>query len=112
MGDSPPVVAWLELLDISTKDAVELFHAVDVDMSGNITVEEWIDGVSRIKGDCSAVDAMTMIAALHRIEGRVDCIDSLLTETQKRDTPVSRTCRKTSTGRRTQGKSVVSGLVG
>lgn len=64
----PAVSAWLELLDISTKDAENLFRAVDKGGDGEITVDEWACGISRIKGAATAVDAMTLMASVHRVE--------------------------------------------
>jgi len=59
--------AWMKLLNISTKNVGELFGALD-DGDGRITRNEFIDGMSRLDGSATAVDAMSMRAAQRRME--------------------------------------------
>merc|ERR1712113_957013 len=51
------VSAWMDLLEISTKDIDNLFMAVD-DGDGNIDMQEFVKGFNRLQGGATAVDAI------------------------------------------------------
>lgn len=69
----PKVIAWFNMLDISSKDSAGLFDAL-AGGDGHMTMTEFIEGIKRLKGDATAVDAMTLLSGIHRIEKLVDAL--------------------------------------
>merc|ERR1712014_186716 len=53
------ISCWLELMGISTKDVGELFNAVD-DGDGLIDCREFLKGFSRLQGQATAVDIVSL----------------------------------------------------
>merc|ERR1712060_533516 len=64
------VSAWMDLLDISTKDVDELFRAVD-DGDGQISMSEFVKGFERMQGGATAVDAMSLMSAVNRVDRQI-----------------------------------------
>jgi len=57
----PGIKTWLASMDLDASDADTLFHIIDDDMNGHLTVDELIRGVSRLKGPARSIDmAMQM----------------------------------------------------
>merc|ERR1712232_71891 len=60
------ICAWMSLLEISVRDVDELFKAVD-DGDGQIGVDEFVAGFSRLQGSATAVDAITIKSQLSQL---------------------------------------------
>jgi len=57
---TPAVKTWLGSMEIETDNMDTLFHLLDNDNSGSITVEELVERMPRIKGAARSIDVMAM----------------------------------------------------
>mmetsp|Transcript_136493 Transcript_136493/g.265505 ORF Transcript_136493/g.265505 Transcript_136493/m.265505 type:complete len:629 (-) Transcript_136493:314-2200(-) len=64
----PKVQYWFSDLGIDTSDATTLFELLD-DGDGAVTQQEFVDGVTRIKGEARAQDLVPLISNVHKILG-------------------------------------------
>jgi len=64
----PKVCLWLDELGIEVSDTSDLFELLD-DGDGSITVEEFVNGISRLKGEARAKDLIKIMGVVHRILG-------------------------------------------
>jgi len=97
--DSPPgTVTYLDLEDflkdeevhrrffrmgIDPENAWMLFMLLDQDKSGSVTIEEFVAGCMRLRGECQRIDLHVM---LQEVMMRVDGLDSVMTKmTQQLD---------------------------
>jgi len=55
------VQSYLRSLDIHISEAKSLFHLLDIDDSGELTVDEFIAGFLRFKGEAKGVDVLTLM---------------------------------------------------
>jgi len=63
--EAPKVRALFQTLDLGVAQAHVLFDLLDMDRSGSISVEEFIDGCMRLKGQAKAID-MNMVLAMSK----------------------------------------------
>lgn len=56
--ENPWVQAFLSGLDIDITDARIVFTLLDVDGSGGLTVEEFVDGALKLKGPAKGIDML------------------------------------------------------
>lgn len=64
---------WLSLLDIQVNDLESFFRTMD-DGDGQITVDELVMGVSRLKGQANAIDIAHVTAMVKRLDGKIDTV--------------------------------------
>jgi hypothetical protein len=74
----PDVEEKLSSLDLPRSQAHELFSILDVDLSGQIDVEEFINGILKIKGDCRPKDLMGLIMNQKHMMRRLEGVERLL----------------------------------
>jgi voltage-gated sodium channel len=74
----PDVEEKLSSLDLPRSQAHELFSILDVDSSGQIDVEEFINGILKIKGDCRPKDLMGLIMNQKHMMRRLEGVERLL----------------------------------
>lgn len=67
MLTNPDVVVVLKSLDFEVHDAQNLFHMLDVNMAGEITFDDFIKGMTRMKGPARSVDLVTLMGASDRM---------------------------------------------
>eukprot|EP00930_Biecheleria_cincta_P036069 TRINITY_DN24769_c0_g1_i1.p1 TRINITY_DN24769_c0_g1~~TRINITY_DN24769_c0_g1_i1.p1 ORF type:complete len:537 (+),score=87.69 TRINITY_DN24769_c0_g1_i1:98-1708(+) len=70
----PKVIAWFNMLEISSKDSVGLFDCLAAG-DGVMTMDEFIEGIKRLKGDATAVDAMTLLSGINRIDKHLESLE-------------------------------------
>merc|ERR1711934_390605 len=58
--DNPDNMKKLALLDLPFEDPIELFTLLDVDNSGEISIDEFISGCMRIKGTAKSKDILAL----------------------------------------------------
>lgn len=63
MLENPRVKAYFETLDLAVHEGTALFHILD-NGDGEVTLEEFIDGILRCKGPARAIDQVAMQADL------------------------------------------------
>lgn len=68
--DNPKMKLWMNALEIDTNDLTRLFHLLD-DGDGNISIDEFIGGIGRLKGPAKAIDLAGLIVATTKIEGQI-----------------------------------------
>mmetsp|Transcript_35329 Transcript_35329/g.100626 ORF Transcript_35329/g.100626 Transcript_35329/m.100626 type:complete len:290 (+) Transcript_35329:469-1338(+) len=67
----PKVRAYFQALDLDVSQAHELFGLLDVDGSGWITAEEFVDGVLRLKGQARSIDVNKIVYMCERMFDRL-----------------------------------------
>jgi Ca2+-binding EF-hand superfamily protein len=65
-------------LDLPRTEAKELFTILDCDGSGQIDVEEFINGILKLKGDCRPKDLMGLVMNQKHMMRRLDGIEKLI----------------------------------
>merc|ERR1712079_67966 len=61
MGKDNLVRAHLATLGIELGEAKGIFNLLDLDKSGSVTIEEFVFGLMRIKGNAKALDTATLL---------------------------------------------------
>lgn len=56
----PQVRTWLAAQEINTSDADVLFKLLDEDKTGEITAEQLVTGMTRIKGSARSIDLLVL----------------------------------------------------
>mmetsp|Transcript_35909 Transcript_35909/g.73361 ORF Transcript_35909/g.73361 Transcript_35909/m.73361 type:complete len:114 (+) Transcript_35909:1372-1713(+) len=67
----PNVHAYLETLGLDVKESAALFHLLD-DGDGEVTREEFINGIMHCKGEARAIDQVIMHAELKLVTKRLE----------------------------------------
>lgn len=57
----PGMDAYFKTLDLTREEAGDLFHLLDVDQSGYLTVEEFVRGCMRLRGPARSVDLAAFV---------------------------------------------------
>ncbi|CAJ1436307.1 unnamed protein product [Effrenium voratum] len=68
--ENPRVKAYFETLDLAVHEGTALFHILD-NGDGEVTLEEFIDGILRCKGPARAIDQVAMHADLKKLEEKL-----------------------------------------
>jgi len=64
--DHPQMQLYLRSIDLLPDEAEELFHLLDRDSSGEISLSEFVHGIMRLRGNAKAVDFAVFAAAQER----------------------------------------------
>eukprot|EP00434_Breviolum_minutum_P000639 symbB.v1.2.000559.t1/scaffold19.1/size443072/23 len=67
---NPKVAAYFQTLDLDVHEGAALFHLLD-NGDGEVTLEEFIDGIMRCKGPARAIDQVAMHAELKQLDVKV-----------------------------------------
>lgn len=67
---NPTAVAYFQTLDIDVSESAALFHILD-NGDGEVTHEEFIDGIMRCKGPARAMDQVAMLADLRQLDTKM-----------------------------------------
>mmetsp|Transcript_72953 Transcript_72953/g.170948 ORF Transcript_72953/g.170948 Transcript_72953/m.170948 type:complete len:641 (+) Transcript_72953:73-1995(+) len=67
---NPKVAAYLETLELDLHEGVALFHLLD-NGDGEVTLDEFIDGIMRCKGPARAIDQVAMHADIKSLDHKV-----------------------------------------
>jgi len=51
---------WLSAMELDVRDKVQLFHLIDADESGELSIGELVDGISRLKGAARNYDLVQL----------------------------------------------------
>jgi len=67
----PVIRQYLGTLDVDTDDIKQLFHILD-DGDGNISCEEFCNGIVMVKGQAKSIDMIRVAKCVRQIERKVD----------------------------------------
>mmetsp|Transcript_22864 Transcript_22864/g.52962 ORF Transcript_22864/g.52962 Transcript_22864/m.52962 type:complete len:100 (+) Transcript_22864:2-301(+) len=67
---NPKVVAYFQTMDLDVHESRVLFHLLD-NGDGEVTLEEFIDGIMRCKGPARAIDQVAMHSELKQLDAKV-----------------------------------------
>mmetsp|Transcript_26887 Transcript_26887/g.63067 ORF Transcript_26887/g.63067 Transcript_26887/m.63067 type:complete len:555 (+) Transcript_26887:140-1804(+) len=73
----PQVAAYFNVLDLDVQETSVFFHIID-NGDGEVTLDEFIDGILRCKGNARAVDSMAIRADLKKLTTKVNKIQRTL----------------------------------
>merc|ERR1712129_247437 len=62
----PAMHLYFETIDLDLREAEDLFHLIDIDNSGSIDPEEFVNGCIRLQGPAKAIDLATLMSEFHR----------------------------------------------
>lgn len=79
MLENPRVKAYFETLDLAVHEGTALFHILD-NGDGEVTLEEFIDGILRCKGPARAIDQVAMQADLKGLDQKISLLLSWVQE--------------------------------
>ncbi|CAL1125698.1 unnamed protein product [Cladocopium goreaui] len=77
--ENPRVKAYFETLDLAVHEGTALFHILD-NGDGEVTLEEFIDGILRCKGPARAIDQVAMQADLKGLDQKISLLLSWVQE--------------------------------
>jgi len=63
-----PVVEFFKFIDVDPSDAKELFKLLDLDGSGGINVDEFLNGALRLRGYAKSLDLALLIQEVKKIQ--------------------------------------------
>ncbi|CAK9022460.1 Ankyrin repeat domain-containing protein 17 [Durusdinium trenchii] len=67
---NPKVAAYFQTLDLDVHEGAALFHLLD-NGDGEVTLDEFIDGIMRCKGPARAIDQVAMHAEIKNLDTKV-----------------------------------------
>eukprot|EP00435_Cladocopium_sp_Y103_P025238 s3153_g6.t1 len=73
----PQLQIWMSTLDLETHDLVQLFQMID-DGDGEISVEEFIDGATRLRGMARSLDVAQVLTGIKKVELKIEDLKSLV----------------------------------
>jgi len=70
----PSIRDLFRVLGLEPDDMPKLFRLFDVDDSGEIQVDEFLEGCLRLKGDAKSIDLHSVLSLCRSISRRIDII--------------------------------------
>lgn len=86
MLEVPQVKAYFQTLEVEVTEGAALFHILD-NGDGEVTLDEFIDGILRCKGPARAIDQVAMQADLVHLHSKLSQILRILEEVYKAKSP-------------------------
>lgn len=74
LGEDKVLRAFLGSLDLDFNELAHLFHLLD-DGDGQVELDEFVYGVSMLRGAAKSIDVITMLKVIHRLEVKLDEIN-------------------------------------
>lgn len=74
---NPKVLAWLQALELEVHETYALFNLID-DGDGEISCDEFLQGVVRLKGQARCVDVVAILRDVSRIHSRLEQLNSFI----------------------------------
>mmetsp|Transcript_56603 Transcript_56603/g.148295 ORF Transcript_56603/g.148295 Transcript_56603/m.148295 type:complete len:167 (-) Transcript_56603:110-610(-) len=69
--DAPQMVAFFKAIDVDPSEARGLFCLLDLDGSGEITVDEFLNGALRLRGSAKALDVALLLQQVRKVHCRL-----------------------------------------
>ncbi|CAJ1382280.1 unnamed protein product [Effrenium voratum] len=70
MLSHPKVAAYFQTLDVDVQESKALFHIID-NGDGELTLDEFIDGIMRCKGQARSIDLLTVRTELRALDTKI-----------------------------------------
>mmetsp|Transcript_37526 Transcript_37526/g.100020 ORF Transcript_37526/g.100020 Transcript_37526/m.100020 type:complete len:183 (-) Transcript_37526:38-586(-) len=67
----PRVQSYFTALGLELHDTARLFNLIDDDGSGDVSIDEFLDGCLRLKGEAKSIDMHSVIHQMRRLEDRI-----------------------------------------
>jgi len=80
----PNLLGKLSLLGLHANEAEELFNLLDADASGEVTANELIQGIQKLKGPAKGQDMVYLISVVQKENWRATCFVNLLRRMNQR----------------------------
>lgn len=74
----PQIKLWLASMELDAGDADHLFTLMDQQTDGEMTLDELVGGVNRLKGAARSLDLITLMRDLHLILDHVKHLEKLM----------------------------------
>eukprot|EP00434_Breviolum_minutum_P021164 symbB.v1.2.018673.t1/scaffold1455.1/size117749/9 len=71
--DNPKVEAYFQTLDVDVTEGAALVNMLD-DGDGEVTLDEFVDGILRCRGPARALDQVAMRADLQKLDGKLNTL--------------------------------------
>mmetsp|Transcript_7776 Transcript_7776/g.17388 ORF Transcript_7776/g.17388 Transcript_7776/m.17388 type:complete len:144 (-) Transcript_7776:391-822(-) len=68
--NDPRVLSYFSALGLELDDTARLFSLIDDDGSGDVSIDEFLDGCLRLKGQAKSIDMHSMIHQMRKLEDR------------------------------------------
>mmetsp|Transcript_57655 Transcript_57655/g.119808 ORF Transcript_57655/g.119808 Transcript_57655/m.119808 type:complete len:131 (+) Transcript_57655:3-395(+) len=91
----PIVRAYFQTLELDVHEGAALFHIID-NGDGEVTLEEFIDGILRCKGPARAIDQVAMRADLSKLQRELESLSRKLDKDAPQDDNLRAQFRKAS----------------
>jgi len=75
--NNPKMKLWMSALDIDTHDLEALFKLLD-DGDGQVTIDEFLGGIGRLKGPAKAIDLATVLVNVNKVDAKLEMIEKKL----------------------------------
>mmetsp|Transcript_30990 Transcript_30990/g.69764 ORF Transcript_30990/g.69764 Transcript_30990/m.69764 type:complete len:620 (-) Transcript_30990:138-1997(-) len=79
--ENPQVQAYFQTLDLDVHESAALFHLLD-NGDGEVTLDEFIDGIMRCKGGARAIDQVAMHADIKLLDTKLSKLARLMKEAE------------------------------
>lgn len=76
--DAPQMQAFLKAIDVDPSEARGLFKLLDLDGSGEVSADEFLNGALRLRGAAKALDVALLIQEVRNIERQIRQVTSHL----------------------------------
>jgi len=76
--DDPRVLLYFQVLGLDARDSEKLFSLIDERGNEEVSVQEFIDGCLRLKGQARSIDVYSIMRTCSRLEVRLLTIERLL----------------------------------
>lgn len=76
---NPKAVAYFQTLDVDVTESAALFHLID-NGDGEVTLDEFIEGIMRCKGPARAIDQVAMRAMIQQMDQKLSKLTKRLVE--------------------------------
>jgi len=73
----PLVIAFFSALDLDIEDTERIFQLIDSDDSGELGIQEFIDGCMKLKGGARSLDVFSVLKATERMQRRLNSLEQL-----------------------------------
>jgi len=75
----PDVIHQLKIIGVETEEAMDLFHILDIEGEGQLSQEEFISGILKLKGPAKSKDLLAVQVLVDAMAKRMDHLNTCIT---------------------------------